>query len=104
MKQKKIYLCCEAEKKGFYTEKAERMYRDYPMVDIVPEPRLADTVFIIGAYTGHMQAEIKHLKETLPKLDVQRVDTNFVNPDIYKLIRDSKTVTKTAHPVKEMGR
>lgn len=105
MKPKKIYLCCESDKKVLYTNKAKRMYQDYPMVEIVPEANLADSVFIIGTYTEQMQQEIQSLKETFPKLDIQRVDENFVNPDIYKLIRDSTTVTKTNHNrEKEMGR
>lgn len=105
MKPKKIYLCCETKKRDFFTEKAKRMYQDYPMVEIVPEAQLADSVFIIGTETEQMRTEIQNLKEAFPKLDIQRVNENFVNPDIYKLIRDSKTVTKTTHNrEKEMGR
>lgn len=105
MKSKKIYLCCESEKRVFYTNKAKRMYQDYPMVEIVPEAHLADSVFIIGTYTEQMQQEIQSLKEAFPKLDIQQVDETFVNPDIYKLIRDSTTVKKTTHNrEKERGR
>lgn len=105
MKPKKIYLCCEAKKRNFFTEKANRMYQDYPMVEIVPEAQMADSIFIIGTETEQMQTEIQNLKESFPNLDMQRVNENFVNPDIYKLIRDSKTVKKTTqNREKEMGR